>query len=165
VHSLLHEVVLIDTLVRCFTHICAVYMYMKHRYVGRGAARVRKLFTLANKTAPCIIFFDELDALGKQRSSGNGRTSNDEAEQTLNALLTCMDGLDTNNNGVIVAAATNRYDMLDEALTRPGRFDRVVRVTVPDETGRLGILKVHTKKMKLENSTIMLPAIAAMTPG
>eukprot|EP00953_Heterococcus_sp_UTEX-ZZ885_P029943 15853-Heterococcus_DN1.PRE.1 len=105
------------------------------------------------------------DALGKQRSSGNGRTSNDEAEQTLNALLTCMDGLDTNNNGVIVAAATNRYDMLDEALTRPGRFDRVVRVTVPDEIGRLAILKVHTKKMKLENSTIMLPAIAAMTPG
>jgi cell division protease FtsH len=136
-----------------------------NRYVGRGAARVRKLFTLANKTAPCIIFFDELDALGKQRSSGNGRTSNDEAEQTLNALLTCMDGLDTNNNGVIVAAATNRYDMLDEALTRPGRFDRVVRVTVPDEIGRLAILKVHTKKMKLENSTIMLPAIAAMTPG
>ncbi|CAM9508786.1 unnamed protein product [Chrysoparadoxa australica] len=132
-------------------------------FVGRGAARVRKLFSQASSTAPCIIFFDELDALGRQRG-GIMRSGNDEAEQTLNQLLACMDGLDTNNNGVIVMAATNRFDVLDEALTRPGRFDRVVKVPVPDEIGREEILAVHTSKMKLEEELI-LRAIAIATPG
>ncbi|CAN0444867.1 unnamed protein product, partial [Hapterophycus canaliculatus] len=100
-------------------------------YVGRGAARVRKLFVKAAKTAPCIIFLDELDALGKERSSGGGRQvrrTNDEAEQTLNQLLASMDGLDTNNNGVMVIAATNRYEVLDNALTRPGRYSPTLRL-------------------------------------
>ncbi|CBJ26876.1 cell division protein [Ectocarpus siliculosus] len=133
-------------------------------YVGRGAARVRKLFVKAGKTAPCIIFLDELDALGKERSGTGGRQTNDEAEQTLNQLLACMDGLDTNNNGVMVIAATNRYDVLDNALTRPGRFDRIVRVDVPDAAGREAILKVHTRKMKLEDVDV-LRAVAELTPG
>ncbi|CAM9171057.1 unnamed protein product [Ectocarpus sp. 12 AP-2014] len=133
-------------------------------YVGRGAARVRKLFVKAGKTAPCIIFLDELDALGKERSGTGGRQTNDEAEQTLNQLLACMDGLDTNNNGVMVIAATNRYEVLDNALTRPGRFDRIVRVDVPDTAGREAILKVHTRKMKLENVDV-LRAVAELTPG
>lgn len=135
-------------------------------YVGRGAARVRKLFTKAAKTAPCIVFLDELDALGKERSGGGGggRQTNDEAEQTLNQLLACMDGLDTNNNGVMVIAATNRFEVLDNALTRPGRFDRIVRVDVPDATGREAILKVHTRKMKLADPAD-LRAVAEITPG
>ncbi|CAM9746709.1 unnamed protein product [Pylaiella littoralis] len=134
-------------------------------FVGRGAARVRKLFAKAGKTAPCIIFLDELDALGKERSSGGGgRQSNDEAEQTLNQLLASMDGLDTNNNGVMVIAATNRYEVLDGALTRPGRFDRIVRVDVPDAAGREAILKVHTRKMKVDDLDV-LKAVAELTPG
>ncbi|CAM9626075.1 unnamed protein product [Scytosiphon promiscuus] len=133
-------------------------------YVGRGAARVRKLFVKAAKTAPCIIFLDELDALGKERSGVGGRQTNDEAEQTLNQLLASMDGLDTNNNGVMVIAATNRYEVLDNALTRPGRFDRIVRVDVPDAAGREAILKVHTRKMKVESLDV-LRVVAELTPG
>ncbi|KAG5183635.1 cell division protein, partial [Tribonema minus] len=133
-------------------------------FVGRGAARVRKLFARAAKTAPCIVFFDELDALGKQRSMGANRGSNDEAEQTLNQLLACMDGLDTNNNGVIVVAATNRFDMLDDALTRPGRFDRIVRVGVPEEAGRQASCTVHTRNMQLEDPALLV-TVAAITPG
>ncbi|CAN0276861.1 unnamed protein product [Ascophyllum nodosum] len=134
-------------------------------YVGRGAARVRKLFVKAGKSAPCIVFLDELDAMGKERSSGGGgRQTNDEVEQTLNQLLACMDGLDTNNNGVMVIAATNRFEVLDTALTRPGRFDRIVRVDVPDAGGREAILKVHTRKMKIQDPTV-LRTVAEITPG
>lgn len=132
-------------------------------FVGRGAARVRALFKEAAAAAPCLIFVDELDALGKQRSlrmSG----SNDEAEQTLNQMLACMDGLETSNNGVVVMGATNRYEILDPALTRPGRFDRLVRISLPDETGRLAILRVHTRKLKLAVD-VDLALLAAATPS
>jgi len=132
-------------------------------FVGRGAARMRALFKEAAAAAPCLIFVDELDALGKQRSmrlSG----SNDEVEQTLNQMLACMDGLETSNNGVVVMGATNRYDILDPALTRPGRFDRLVRITLPDEAGRLAILGVHTRKLSLGRD-VDLSMIAAATPS
>ena len=117
-------------------------------YVGRGAARVRKLFERATKMAPCIIFVDELDALGKSRDSGNILTSrgNDEAEQTLNQLLACMDGLDSSRR-ICVLAATNRKEVLDPALIRPGRFDRIVRLELPDTQGREKILRVHAQKL------------------
>ena len=119
-------------------------------FVGRGAARVRKTFERASKLAPCIIFIDELDALGKSRSSsemmGMQMRSNDEAEQTLNQLLACMDGLDT-NKGICVLAATNRREVLDPALIRPGRFDRIIKVTLPKAKGRERILRVHAKKL------------------
>ena len=118
-------------------------------YVGRGAARVRKLFERASKLAPCIIFIDELDALGKARDKGFGGSfarSNDEAEQTLNQLLACMDGLDS-TRGISVLAATNRREVLDPALIRPGRFDRIVHVNLPSAVGREKILRVHCKKL------------------
>ena len=113
-------------------------------FVGVGASRVRDLFEQAKKSTPCIIFIDELDAVGRQRGAGIGG-GHDEREQTLNALLVEMDGFDNNNN-IIVIAATNRPDVLDAALLRPGRFDRQIIVDVPDYKGRLGILQVHTKK-------------------
>jgi len=116
-------------------------------YVGRGAARVRKTFARAAKMAPCIIFVDEIDALGKSRDRNGLRVqSNDEAEQTLNQLLACMDGLDSSKR-VIVMAATNRKEVLDGALTRPGRFDRIVQVELPDAGGRERILRVHASKL------------------
>ena len=118
-------------------------------FVGRGAARVRKTFARAAKNAPCIIFIDELDALGKSRAMGGlgaNLRSNDEAEQTLNQLLACMDGLDS-SRGVCVLAATNRRDILDPALVRPGRFDRIIKVELPDLEGRERILRVHAKKL------------------
>ena len=117
-------------------------------YVGRGAARVRKTFEKAAKLAPCIIFIDELDALGKSRDSGMmGMTrGNDEAEQTLNQLLACMDGLDSSRR-ICVMAATNRKDVLDPALVRPGRFDRIIRLDLPSALGRERILRVHAKKL------------------
>lgn len=116
-------------------------------FVGRGAARVRKTFSRAGKMAPCIVFIDELDALGKSRDlSGFKIQSNDEAEQTLNQLLACMDGLDS-TKGVCVLAATNRKEVLDPALLRPGRFDRIVKVELPSTGGRERILRVHAKKL------------------
>lgn len=131
-------------------------------YVGVGAARVRDMFQQATNRAPCIIFIDELDALGKSRS-GNVVGGHDEREQTLNALLVEMDGFDS-NSGVIVVAATNRPETLDPALLRPGRFDRHVLVDRPDVAGREEILKVHVKSVKLDDS-IELKDIASITPG
>lgn len=118
-------------------------------FVGRGAARVRKTFERAAKIAPCIVFIDELDALGKSRGGdvmGMQMRSNDEAEQTLNQLLACMDGLDS-KNGICVLAATNRREVLDTALIRPGRFDRIIKVTLPNVAGRERILRVHARKL------------------
>ncbi|ACI65452.1 predicted protein, partial [Phaeodactylum tricornutum CCAP 1055/1] len=119
-------------------------------FVGRGAARVRKLFERAARLSPCIIFVDELDALGKSRDAGGGigpfSRSNDEAEQTLNQLLACMDGLDSSRR-ICVLAATNRKDVLDSALIRPGRFDRIVKLKLPDTNGRENILRVHCTKL------------------
>lgn len=112
-------------------------------FVGRGAAKVRELFDQANKKAPCIVFIDEIDTIGKKRDTGF--STNDEREQTLNQLLTEMDGFEV-NNGVIILAATNRPEVLDPALLRPGRFDRQIRVELPDLQGRIAILKVHAKK-------------------
>ncbi len=99
-------------------------------FVGRGPARIRKLFKQAGKQSPSIIFIDEIDSIGRSRRAGN---MNSEQESTLNQLLTCMDGLDTSNNGVIVMAATNRAELLDPALLRPGRFDRIVQCPPPDK--------------------------------
>ena len=131
-------------------------------FVGVGASRVRDLFKKAKENAPCIIFIDEIDAVGRQRGTGIGG-GNDEREQTLNQLLTEMDGFE-GNTGIIVVAATNRADILDAALLRPGRFDRQVSVDVPDFNGRLAILKVHSKNKKL-NSDVSLSTIARRTPG
>ena len=117
-------------------------------FIGRGAARMRSLFKEAGEVAPSVIFVDELDALGKQRSLKIGG-ANDEVEQTLNQMLACMDGLDSSNNGVVVMGATNRLEILDPALTRPGRFDRLVRIELPDAEGREDILRVHTRAMNL----------------
>ena len=131
-------------------------------FVGVGAARVRDMFQQAESKAPCIIFIDELDALGKTR--GNSIIGgHDEREQTLNALLVEMDGFDS-NSGVIVMAATNRPETLDQALLRPGRFDRHVLVDRPDIRGREAILKVHVKAVKLDDS-VSLGEIAGITPG
>ncbi|HDI82449.1 MAG TPA: ATP-dependent metallopeptidase FtsH/Yme1/Tma family protein, partial [candidate division WOR-3 bacterium] len=116
-------------------------------FVGVGAARVRDLFETAKRNTPCIVFIDEIDAVGRHRGAGIGG-GHDEREQTLNALLVEMDGFET-NQGIIVLAATNRPDILDHALLRPGRFDRRIVVDVPDVKGRLQILKVHTKKTPL----------------
>ena len=132
-------------------------------FVGVGASRVRDLFDQAKKSSPCIIFIDEMDAVGRQRGAGIGG-GHDEREQTLNALLVEMDGFNNSQN-VIVLAATNRPDVLDPALLRPGRFDRQIVVDVPDVKGRLGILKVHTKKVVLNHRKIDLEAIAKGTPG
>ncbi len=131
-------------------------------FVGVGAARVRDMFQQAEAKAPCIIFIDELDALGKSRG-GNIVGGHDEREQTLNALLVEMDGFD-GNSGVIVIAATNRPETLDQALLRPGRFDRTVLVDRPDVKGRCDILKVHVKSVKLDPS-VELNEVASITPG
>jgi AAA+ superfamily predicted ATPase len=130
-------------------------------FVGRGPARVRKLFTQAAKNAPCIVFIDELDSIGRSRRLGS---MNSEQENTLNQLLTCMDGLDTSNNGVIVMAATNRFELLDPALLRAGRFDRIVQCPLPDKIGRLAILNVSTKKLNLSRE-VDLDRVARLTPG
>jgi cell division protease FtsH len=133
-------------------------------FVGVGAARVRDLFEQAKKRAPCIIFIDELDAIGKSRASGRGLLfSNDEREQTLNQLLAEMDGFDT-SSGVIIMAATNTPEVLDQALLRAGRFDRQIVVDRPDIGGREAILKVHVRKVKL-SADADLHKIAARTPG
>lgn len=131
-------------------------------FVGVGAARVRDMFQQAEAKAPCIIFIDELDALGKTRS-GNAIGGHDEREQTLNALLVEMDGFST-NSGVIVIGATNRPETLDQALMRPGRFDRTVLVDRPDVMGREAILKVHVKNVKLDDD-VDLKHVAAISPG
>ncbi len=131
-------------------------------FVGMGASRVRDLFEQARKAAPCIIFIDELDAVGRARGSGLGG-GHDEREQTLNQILVEMDGFDTVTN-VIVMAATNRPDVLDQALLRPGRFDRQVVVDLPDIKEREAILEIHCKKVKLEND-VDLSRIARATPG
>lgn len=131
-------------------------------FVGVGASRIRDLFDQAKKSAPCIIFIDEIDAVGRHRGAGIGG-GHDEREQTLNQLLVEMDGFDT-NEGVIIMAATNRPDVLDKALLRPGRFDRRVMVSLPDIKGRFEILKVHAKKIKLDPS-VDLMKIARATPG
>ncbi len=131
-------------------------------FVGVGASRVRDLFKKAKETAPCLIFIDEIDAVGRQRGAGIGG-GNDEREQTLNQLLTEMDGFE-GNTGIIIIAATNRPDVLDSALMRPGRFDRQVMVDTPDIKGRLGILEVHARDKKLADE-ISLDVIARRTPG
>jgi cell division protease FtsH len=131
--------------------------------VGVGAARVRDLFKQAREAAPAIIFIDELDAIGRTRGSGAQLGGHDEREQTLNQILTEMDGFDS-REGVIVLAATNRADVLDQALLRPGRFDRRVVVQRPDRAGRAAILKVHTKNVPLAPD-VSLERIAAETPG
>ena len=132
-------------------------------FVGVGASRVRDLFEQAKKSSPCIIFIDEMDAVGRQRGAGIGG-GHDEREQTLNALLVEMDGFDNSQN-VIVVAATNRPDVLAPALLRPGRFDRQIVVDIPDIKGRLGILKVHTKKVVVNRMKVKLEDIAKGTPG
>ena len=131
-------------------------------FVGVGASRVRDLFEQGKKNAPCIVFIDEIDAVGRHRGAGLGG-GHDEREQTLNQLLVEMDGFES-NDGVILIAATNRPDVLDPALLRPGRFDRRIVVPRPDVKGRLGILKVHTKKMPL-GSNVDLDVVARGTPG
>lgn len=131
-------------------------------YVGVGASRVRSLFKTAKQNAPCLIFIDEIDAVGRQRGAGLGG-GNDEREQTLNELLVEMDGFE-DNNGVIVMAATNRSDILDPALTRPGRFDRTITVDLPDKQGRAAILKVHSRNKKLA-ADVNFDAIASRTVG
>ncbi|TAE55411.1 MAG: ATP-dependent zinc metalloprotease FtsH [Nostocales cyanobacterium] len=131
-------------------------------FVGVGASRVRDLFKKAKDNAPCIIFIDEIDAVGRQRGVGIGG-GNDEREQTLNQLLTEMDGFE-GNTGIIIIAATNRPDVLDAALLRPGRFDRQVIVDVPDRKGRLSILQVHARNKKIDPS-VSLEAVARRTPG
>jgi cell division protease FtsH len=131
--------------------------------VGVGASRVRDLFEQAKKAAPAIIFIDELDAIGRARGGGGGFGGHDEREQTLNQILTEMDGF-TGSEGVIVLAATNRPEVLDAALLRPGRFDRRLTVNPPDKDGRLAILKIHTRSVPLADD-IRLDRIAATTPG
>ena len=131
-------------------------------FVGIGASRVRDLFKTAKASAPCIVFIDEIDAVGRQRGAGVGG-GNDEREQTLNQILTEMDGFQ-GNTGVIVIAATNRVDVLDAALLRPGRFDRQVNVNLPDVKGRLAILNVHARNKKIGKS-VSLNRIAQRTPG
>jgi cell division protease FtsH len=131
-------------------------------FVGVGASRVRDLFDQGKKNAPCIIFIDEIDAVGRQRGAGLGG-GHDEREQTLNALLVEMDGFEQ-NSGVIIIAATNRPDVLDPALLRPGRFDRQIVVDRPDVNGREGILKVHTKEIPLSKD-VNLKELAKGTPG
>lgn len=132
-------------------------------FVGVGAARVRDLFEQARKAAPCIIFIDELDALGGARGAGPFAGSHDEKEQTLNQLLTEMDGFDT-SSGIVLISATNRPEILDPALLRAGRFDRQVLVDRPDKSGRLAILRVHSKVIKLDPNTD-LEQVAALTAG
>jgi cell division protease FtsH len=132
-------------------------------FVGVGASRVRDLFKQAKDNSPCIIFLDEIDAVGRRRGSGFSSGGHDEREQTLNAILVEMDGFDTNDQ-VIVCAATNRVDVLDPALTRPGRFDRQIYVPLPDVKGRMDILKVHSRKVKLGPNVDLL-RLGRATPG
>jgi cell division protease FtsH len=132
-------------------------------FVGVGASRVRDLFKQAKDNSPCIIFLDEIDAVGRRRGSGFSSGGHDEREQTLNAILVEMDGFDTNDQ-VIVCAATNRVDVLDPALTRPGRFDRQIYVPLPDVKGRMEILKVHSRKVKL-GPNVDMQRLARATPG
>ena len=132
-------------------------------FVGMGASKVRDLFKQAKEKAPCIVFIDEIDAIGKKRDGGKFGGGNDEREQTLNQLLTEMDGFE-GSNGVIILAATNRPESLDPALTRPGRFDRRVPVELPDLQGREAILRVHAKKIKTEPN-INYAQIARMASG
>lgn len=132
------------------------------RYVGVGASRVRSLFKNAKANAPCLIFIDEIDAVGRQRGAGLGG-GNDEREQTLNELLVEMDGFE-DNSGIIVIAATNRADVLDPALTRPGRFDRTITVDLPDQAGRAAILRVHSRNKKIAPD-VNFDSIATRTVG
>ena len=132
-------------------------------FVGMGASKVRDLFKQAKEKAPCIVFIDEIDAIGQKRNSGGGMGGNDEREQTLNQLLTEMDGFE-GNSGVMILAATNRPESLDPALTRPGRFDRRVPVELPDLDGREKILKVHSKKVKLAED-VDFKTVARMASG
>src|SRR5437762_8566107 len=131
-------------------------------FVGVGASRVRDLFEQGKAHAPCIIFIDEIDAVGRHRGAGLGG-GHDEREQTLNQLLVEMDGFES-NDGVILLAATNRPDVLDPALLRPGRFDRQVVVDAPDVKGREGILRVHLRKIPLAND-VEVSTLAKGTPG
>src|SRR6056297_2138762 len=132
-------------------------------FVGVGAARVRDLFKQAKEKAPCIVFIDEIDSIGRTRGGGMQMSSNDERENTLNQLLSEMDGFNS-DNGVIIMAATNRPDVLDSALLRPGRFDRQILIDKPDLNGRMQILDVHVKKLKLSDN-IDLKLLASQTPG
>merc|ERR1712216_1022860 len=134
-------------------------------FVGVGASRIRGLFGEAKKNAPCIIFIDEIDAIGRQRSGGGSNMGggNDEREQTLNQILTEMDGFE-GNSGIIVLAATNRGDVLDSALLRPGRFDRRIMVDNPDFKGRVAILGVHARNKPLADD-VDLESISRRTPG
>jgi cell division protease FtsH len=131
-------------------------------FIGIGAARIRDLFKKASENTPCIVFIDEIDAVGRERGAGIGG-GNDEREQTLNQLLTEMDGF-KENKGVIVVGATNRVDILDAALLRPGRFDRQITVNLPDRLGRLGILKVHARNKPFDEN-VSLVQLANRTPG
>ncbi|MCX5400025.1 ATP-dependent zinc metalloprotease FtsH [Streptomyces sp. NBC_00102] len=131
--------------------------------VGVGAGRVRELFAEARKVAPAIVFIDEIDTIGRVRGGGAGMGGHDEREQTLNQILTEMDGF-SGSEGVIVLAATNRADVLDPALTRPGRFDRIVQVSPPDRAGREAILKIHTRRIPLADD-VDLSRVASTTPG
>ncbi len=132
-------------------------------FVGMGASKVRDLFKQAKEKAPCIVFIDEIDAIGQKRNTGGGMGGNDEREQTLNQLLTEMDGFE-GNSGVMILAATNRPESLDPALTRPGRFDRRVPVELPDLEGREKILKVHSKKVKIAED-VDFKQVARMASG
>lgn len=132
-------------------------------FVGVGAARVRDLFKQAKEKAPCIVFIDEIDSIGRTRGGGMQMNSNDERENTLNQLLSEMDGFNS-DNGVIIMAATNRPDVLDSALLRPGRFDRQILIDKPDLKGRMQVLEVHAKKLKLSDD-IDLKVLASQTPG
>src|SRR5690606_3385746 len=132
-------------------------------FAGMGAARVRDLFTQARSQSPCIIFIDELDALGKARSIGQYAGGHDEKEQTLNQLLAELDGFDS-STGVVLLAATNRPEVLDPALLRAGRFDRQVLVDRPDKLGREQILKVHLRKVNFHKA-VRIDHIAGLTPG
>jgi len=133
-------------------------------FVGVGAARVRDLFKQAKEKAPCIVFIDEIDAIGRSRGGGKMPGSNDERENTLNSLLVEMDGFST-DSGVIILAATNRPDVLDSALMRPGRFDRQISIDKPDIIGREAIFKVHLKPLKVDTKSVDSKKLAAQTPG
>lgn len=131
--------------------------------VGVGAGRVRELFAEARKVAPAIVFIDEIDTIGRVRGGGSGMGGHDEREQTLNQILTEMDGF-SGSEGVVVLAATNRADVLDPALTRPGRFDRIVHVSPPDRSGREAILEIHTRQIPMSDD-VDLGQVARTTPG
>src|SRR5207248_7675437 len=132
-------------------------------FVGVGASRVRDLFEQAKNNAPCIVFIDELDAIGRRRSGAASFASNDEREQTLEQLLVELDGFET-RDAIVVLAATNRPDVLDPALLRPGRFDRQITVDLPERRGREAILRIHTRSVPL-TSDVNLEDLARGTPG